>query len=160
MGSEENGCRGAEAFAKKHKKEFDEIDSTIVNMDTLTLTHHQFIFNKEGVFEFPPEISNLLAECCKELGYKYSVGPMPPIAGGTDSRGFVKYGLNSSSICGLNFKDYLHYYHTERDNIEIVNKKRRPLEDNGTCWKDRNIRGAMEIALNICLKYLEKKDNE
>ena len=85
---------------------------------------------------------------------------MPGIAGGTDAAGFVRGGLKSSSLIGLDYKDYLSYYHTDRDNISLLNKERKPWQDGGNSWKNRNIRGAMEMALQICIKYLELKDKE
>ena len=158
-GCEECGCKGAEQFAIKHAEEYNQIDTTAVNMDTLCESRYQAIFNKEGIKDFPKEITDLLIECCHDLGYKYTIGPCPPVAGGTDARGFMKYGLKASSLIGLNYKWYHHYYHTDRDDLDLVNKERRPLKDGGTNWKDFNVRGAMEMALKICLKYLEKKDN-
>jgi len=159
-GCEECGCKGAEQFALKHAEEYNNIDTTAVNMDTMAESRVQSIFNKEGLQDFPPEINDLLIDCCDDLGYKYSIGACPPVAGGTDARGFMKYGLRASSLIGLNYKWYHHWYHTDRDNLDLVNKERRPLEDGGTSWKDFNVRGAMEMALKICLKYLEKKDND
>lgn len=159
-GCEECGCKGAEQFAIKHAEEYNTIDTTAVNMDTMSESRVQGIFNKEGLQDFPPEINDILIESCNVLGYKYIIGPMPVIAGGTDARGFMKYGLRASSLIGLSYKWYHHWYHTDRDNLDLVNKERRPLEDGGTSWKDFNVRGAMEMALKICLKYLEKKDKE
>jgi hypothetical protein len=159
-GCEENGCRGAEQFALKHADEYNAIDTTVVNMDTMSESRIQGIFNKEGLQDFPPEINDILIECCNDLDYKYSIGPMSVVAGGTDARGFMKYGLRASSLIGLNNEWYHHWYHTDRDNLDLVNKERRPLEDGGTSWKNFNVRGAMEMALKICLKYLEKKDKE
>jgi putative aminopeptidase FrvX len=160
FGSEEPGCRGAEAFAQKHAEEYNKIDTTCVNFESLTETRHQGIFNKEGTLEFPKEIVNLLAQCCEELGYEPDVGPCPPIAGGTDARGLAKYGLKASSLIGLQYKWYLHYYHTDRDNMDMINKERRPLDDPGTSWKNFNVRGAMEMALKVALQYLQHKDKE
>ena len=129
-------------------------------MESLIETKHQGIFNKEGTLDFPADIVNLLAQCCEELGYKHDVSACPPISGGTDARGFAKYGLKASSLIGLKYQDYLHYYHTDRDNMDMINKERRPLSDVGTNWRNRNVRGAMEMALKICFKYLEHKDKE
>ena len=159
-GCEECGCRGAEQFAIKHDAEYNKIDTTAVNMDTLAESRYQMIFDKEGLADFPPEINDLLIECCNDLGYKYKIGHCPPVGGGTDARGFMKYGIRASSLIGIDYTWYHHYYHTDRDNLDLVNKERRPLTDGGSSWKDFNVRGAMEMALKICLKYLEKKDKE
>ncbi|MHA1439675.1 MAG: M28 family metallopeptidase [Promethearchaeota archaeon] len=162
VGSEELGLRGSEAFAKKHAEEYNKIDTTVVNMESLTESGYQGIFTKERTTrtDLSPEVYNLLVESCKDLGIKYKLEEMPGIAGGTDAAGFVRGGLKASSLIGLKYKDYLSYYHTDRDDISLINKERKPWDDQGTDWTNRNVRGAMEMALKICLKYLEKKDNE
>jgi Zn-dependent M28 family amino/carboxypeptidase len=159
-GCEENGCRGAEQFAIKHAEEYNKIDTTAIALESFTESRYQTIFNKEGLINMPPEIIDALAECCNDLGYEYKVIPCPPVGGGTDSRGFMKYGLRSACLMGMDFKWAQHWYHTDRDNLDLINKERRPLEDGGTSWKDFNVRGSMEMALKTCLKYIEIKDKE
>ncbi len=134
----------------------------MVNLESLTECAYQGIFTRENTTrtDLSPEVYNLLAECCKDLDIKYKLEEMPGIAGGTDGAGFVRGGLKSASLIGLKYKDYLSYYHTDRDNLQLLNKQRKPLTDDGTDWTNRNIRGAMEMALKICLKYLEKKDKQ
>ncbi len=162
VGCEELGLRGSEAFAKKHAAEYNKIDTTVVNMESLTETGFQMIYTRENTTrtDLTPEVYNLLVECCKELGYEYKLEEMPGIAGGTDAAGFVRGGLKASSLIGLKYTDYLSYYHSDRDNLALLNKQRKPLTDQGTDWTNRNIRGAMEMALKICFKYLEKKDKQ
>ncbi len=159
-GCEENGCRGAEQFAIKHAEEYNKIDTTAVNMDSMAEARFVGIFNKEGITDFPPEVCDLIVESCKDLGYKYHIGPCSPIGGGTDARGFMKYGLRSSSLIGMDYLWYHHWYHTERDNLDIINKERKPVKEEVTSWKDFNVRVGMEMALKVCLKYLEKKDKQ
>ena len=162
LGSEEIGLRGAKAFALKHAKEYNKIDTTVVNCDTLTESRYQKIFTRENTTrtDLSPEIYNLLIKCCEELNIKYVLKEMPGISGGTDAAGFIKGGLKASSLEGIVWGDYLSYYHTDRDNLDIINKKRKPCEDMGTKWNERNVRGAMENAVKIMLKYLELKDKE
>ncbi|MHA1150166.1 MAG: M20/M25/M40 family metallo-hydrolase [Promethearchaeota archaeon] len=162
VGSEEIGLRGSEAFAKKHAEEYNKIDTTVVNLESLTESKYQGIFTREQTTrtDLSPEVYNLLAECCKDLGIEYKLEEMPGIAGGTDAAGFVRGGLKSATLIGLKYKDYLFYYHTDRDHYNLINKERRPWEDEGTDYTNRNVRGAMEMALKICFKYLEKKDSE
>jgi hypothetical protein len=162
VGCEENGLRGSEAFAKKHASEYNKIDTTVVNMESLTQSRYQVIFKRENTTrtDLSPEVYNLLSECCKELRIMSGLIDMPGIAGGTDSAGFVRGGLKSACLVGLIFKDFLSYYHTDRDNLSLLNKERRPWNECGDNYSNRNIRGAMEMALQICLKYLEKKDIE
>ncbi len=162
VGCEEIGLRGSEAFGKRHAAEYNKIDTTVVNLESLTQSRYQVIFNRENTTRtnLSPEVYNLLSQCCKDLRIMHGITAMPGIAGGTDAAGFVRGGLKSATLIGLIFKDYLSYYHTDRDNMSLINKERRPWHDGGNHWTNRNIRGAMEMALQICLKYLEKKDAE
>ncbi|MHA1335805.1 MAG: M28 family metallopeptidase [Promethearchaeota archaeon] len=162
VGCEEIGLRGSEAFAKKHAEEYNKIDTTVVNFESLTESRYQGIFTKEKTTrtDLSPEVYNLLAKCCEELNIDYKLEEMPGIAGGTDAAGFVRGGLKASTLIGLKYKDYLSYYHTDRDHYNLINKERKPWEDEGTDYTNRNVRGAMEMALTIAMKYLELKDKE
>jgi len=161
-GSEEIGTRGAEAFAKRHAFDYNKIDTTCVNLESLTESRYQKIFTRENTtrINLSSDVYNLLAKCCEELGIEYQLIEMPAVAGGTDAAGFVRYGLKAASLEGIIWEDYLSYYHTDRDNLSMINKERRDCKDIGTSWNKRNIRCAMENALKICLKYLELKDKE
>jgi len=162
VGCEEIGLRGAYAFAVKHSQEYNKIDTTCVNLESLTESGYQGIFTRENTTrtDLSPEVYNLLEESCSDLGIECKLEEMPGIAGGTDAAGLVKGGLKASSLIGLKYKDYLSFYHTDRDHYRLINTERRPWSDQGTDYTNRNIRGAMEMALKICLKYLEKKDKE
>ncbi len=106
VGCEELGLRGSEAFAKRHAAEYNKIDTTVVNLESLTECAYQGIFTRENTTrtDLSPEVYNLLAECCKDLDIKYKLEEMPGIAGGTDGAGFVRGGLKSASLIGLKYK--------------------------------------------------------
>jgi len=74
MGSEEIGLRGALAFARAHAEEFNEIDTTVVNCDSLTESKSQTIFTRENTTrtDLSPEVYNLLAKSCEVLGIGYN----------------------------------------------------------------------------------------
>jgi Zn-dependent M28 family amino/carboxypeptidase len=162
VGCEEVGLRGAEAFANKHAKEYNNIDTTCVNIDSLTESRWQTILKREDTTrtDLSPEVYNLLAECCKDLGIKHQIIKLSAFGGGTDAVGLIRGGLKAASLMGMSIQDYLYYYHTSRDDLNLLNKERRPCDDIGDSWKNRNVRCAMENALKICLKYLEKIDKK
>ena len=163
FGCEEVGSKGSLAFAQKHYKEYNKIDTSCIAMDTLGDSELINIFSNEGStrVKYHPEVYNLLDECSNELNINHNIGAQPWISGGTDGSGLVKGGLTkTAAFVGLKYSDYLYYYHTDRDNLDLVNKKRRPCNDHGTSWKDRNYRCAMENAVKICIRYIRKKDSE
>lgn len=162
VGCEEAGMRGSEAFAAKHAGDYNTIDTTCVNFESIADSSMVRIYTKEDTTgtNLSPEVYNLLDQCATELGINHALEEQPGVSGGTDAAGLVWGGLKASSLCGLRYQDYLAYQHTEKDSFDLVNKERRPWNDNGTNWKNRNIRGAMEQSLCIALRYLEKKDAE
>jgi len=162
VGCEEAGMRGSEAFAAQHAAEYNTIDTTCVNFESIADSSLVRIFTKEQTTgtDLSQEVYNLLDQCATELGINHALEEQPGVSGGTDAAGLVWGGLKASSLCGLRYQDYLAYQHTDKDNLDLVNKERRPWGDNGTNWQNRNIRGAMEQSLCIAIRYLEKKDAE
>lgn len=159
---EELGLQGSEFFGRTHAEEYNKIDTTCVNLESLQESRYQRIYTKENTTRtiLSPEVYNLLAKCSEDLGIETHLKGMPGIAGGTDGAGLVRGGLKATSIEGINYKDYMYWYHSSDDNINIINKTRKPANDIGTNWKERNSRCAMENALKTMLLYLIRKDQE
>lgn len=162
FGSEEAGCRGSEFFASQRADEWNKIDTTCINMESLVESRYQRVYVRENTTntDLSPEAYNLAAKCSEELGIETHLRGMPGIAGGTDAAGLVKGGLKATSIEGINYKDYMFWYHTPLDNMDMINEKRKPCSDIGSNYKTRNIRCAMENALKTILLYMIRKDQE
>lgn len=161
VGCEEAGLRGSEAFARKHSAEYNKIDTTCVNLESITDSKALHFFTKEDTTrtKLDLKIVNDLAKTSKEMKINYKVLTMPSLSGGTDAAGFEKGGLRATSIEGIIWEDYLMYYHSDRDTIDIINKERRSCDDYGTKWNNRNIRCALENALKVSLGYLRLIEN-
>jgi len=162
FGCEEIGSKGAEAFGLQHSKDYNNVDTTCICFDTIEDAELINIFSRENStrIDYDPKIYNLLAECAKELDINHHVGEQPGISGGTDGSGCVRGGLKTAAMVALKFGDYFYYYHTDRDNLSMINKERRPRDDYGTGIHDKNVRVAMENALRMSMLYLEKKEKE
>jgi putative aminopeptidase FrvX len=109
-GSEEAGDRGAEAFGYAHSGEYNQIDSTVVNLESITDSYLQKIVAEEKTTrtKCDPAISDLLAQCAEELSIRAQKQVLPAIAGGTDCAGFAKGGLRVSGLEGIRYNTYLH----------------------------------------------------
>ncbi|MDD1776726.1 MAG: M28 family metallopeptidase, partial [Candidatus Helarchaeota archaeon] len=162
VGCEEIGCRGSGSFAKTHAAEYNQIDTTCIAMDTMGDPELLRILKRESSTrtDFDPPTFNLLADCAKELHLNYKILDQPWVSGGTDASGIAKGGLRGAAMIGLYFGHYLYYYHSDRDDISIINKERRSCTEYGTDWYNRNMRCAFENALKVCVRYLQKKDIE
>jgi Peptidase family M28 len=162
VGSEEAGLRGSEAFAKKHSEEYNKIDTTCVNFESLSESKVQTIYTHEATTktDMTKEVYELVSLASEKAGVPFRLGEMPSIAGGTDATGLIRGGLRATTIEGLRYKDYLSYYHTSRDNMTNINKERKKWTDIGPNWHNRNVRAAMEMAVLTMMKYIELKDKE
>ena len=88
---------------------------------------------------------------------------MPGIAGGSDAAGLTRGGLRASNIEGYDYIDYLNWYHTDRDTIDLLDSPdipRRPAEDLGHNQETRNRRIALERALKILVGYIKLVDSK
>jgi hypothetical protein len=161
-GAEEAGDRGAEAFSKLHAPEYNKIDTMVVNLESLTDSALQKIVVEEKTTrtKCDPRIYKLLGKAAEEMGIVYQFQALPEIAGGTDCAGFAKGGLAVSGLEGIRYSDYLQWYHSDRDNLDLINQDVRPDEDNGNDYKTLNVRGSMTNALKICAKYIDLCINE
>ncbi len=86
VGCEELGDRGSWAFGLRHAAEYNKIDTTCVNMESISDSSMLTIFNEEKTTgtKLTPEVYTLLARCAEELGINHNINHMPGVAGGTD----------------------------------------------------------------------------
>jgi len=161
FGSEEAGLVGAYEFSKTHSSEYNKINTMCVNMDSIMNSKVLNFYTREDTTrtDLDKEIANDLANIAKEQNINYLVTTMPSFGGGTDAAGLAMGGLRASSIECIPREDYMYFYHTTRDNMKIINKKRRACNDHGTKWNNRNVRCAFENALKVCIGYLKLVDN-
>ncbi len=160
-GCEEAGLKGSQAFAERHAEEYNKIETLGVNFETIANSKEVKIYTREDTIrqELDKEIAYDLAACAEKLNLNYKITTMPFISGAIDSAGLMRGGIRASSLEGFHYEDYCWNYHSTRDNLDMVNKKRRPNEDCGTRWNNRNVRGAMENALKISLEYIKLINN-
>jgi len=93
------------------------------------------------------------------VNVNYILKDQPWATGGSDASGLIKHGLKAGSIVNLNWANYLYYYHTDRDDMGLINKERRPCNEPGK-FPNANTRCAFENCLKVCVRYLDKKDKE
>lgn len=146
-GSEEGGDRGAEAFARRHAEEYKKIPTDVFNLESLKDPDSLKIITKELTTRTicTKEIYELIMESAIELNILAKFQDLPEISGGTDCHGFIKGGLRCSGIEGIKYEDYLSWYHTERDDIPLL---------------DKETEATMCNTFQICMKYLEKLDKK
>lgn len=136
-GSEEIGLRGAKDFCKKHGKEFSDVETVLVAIDTVHDFDFMSVYNKDmsGVVKNDAEASKLLKEGGKIAGYDLPYK--------TVSLGATDAAAVSSSGCGIKATSFAamdpspaRYYHTRLDSHDNLDMK------------------TLEAGLDICLETL------
>ncbi len=118
-GSEEAGLRGAKAWCKAHKGEFDDVPTFIFSYDTIHDPKYLMVNYRDlnGTVKADKDVSDLFYEAAQDLNIQISKGMVPPMGGATDSAAFAQAGFRATGITGLNHK-LESYYHTRKDSFD------------------------------------------
>lgn len=141
-GSEEAGIRGAKAFAKRHQKEFTDIETVVITMDTMREIDQLQIYTQgcTGTVKDSEAVGDLLYEAGKANHVNMKRADIYP--GAVDAEGFSKYGIKACGFCGVDHNPQT-YYHTRKDTWTNINEE------------------CINLSLDICLEsarlYDEKK---
>lgn len=123
-GSEEVGLRGAKDFVKKHAKEFSDVETVFIALDTIRDFDHMAVYNKDmsGVVKNNPEACNLIKKAAETEGYDLPYR--------TVSLGATDAAAVSKSKCGIKAASFAamdpapaRYYHTRLDTHENLDLK-------------------------------------
>lgn len=142
-GSEEIGLRGSKYFAEKHGKEFSDVETVFVALDTLRDFDFMAIYNKDmtGTVKNDPEACNLVKAGAKLAGYDV---PYKTVSlGATDAAAISKSksGIKATSFAAMDPAP-ARYYHTRLDTHENLDFK--------------TIEACLDICLNTLFLYDEK----
>lgn len=116
-GSEEVGLRGAKAFAKAHKEEYQDVPTIVVALDTFRDLEDMAIYDRDlsGTLRHDWQVKHLLKNaalnCGKDLKFE-SV-----YVGGSDAAAFTRQGYKATTLAAMNPDPPL-YYHTRGDTVE------------------------------------------
>ena len=140
--AEEEGLRGAYAYAKKHKSELQSIPTSMYNIDCPYFLENLFFLTTD--INGSVKLSDDLAEKCRRtaenLGYKTEVKPIEFLTGGTDAAELAKIGVAATTMLAMPWgnSERASYYHTPEDTIDHVEKE--------------VVRAGLEIFFNVIFK--------
>lgn len=126
-GSEEAGLRGAKAFAKAHKAEFDAdaekgIETIFFGLDTVRDYDFMGVYNKDmtGTVKNDAEVSKLIKEGALLAGYDV---PYKTVTfGSSDAAAITKGGLKGACFAAMDPAP-ARYYHTRLDTADNLDLK-------------------------------------
>lgn len=140
-GSEEAGLRGAVAYAKRHQKELQEIETVVIAMDTMREIEQLQIYTQgcTGTQKNSNAVGELVYEAGVNCGIEMKETDIYP--GAVDAEGFSRYGIEAVGFCGVNH-DPKTYYHTRLDTPDNISEE------------------CINLSLDICLEAAELYDQK
>jgi putative aminopeptidase FrvX len=121
-GSEEAGLRGSKAWCRAHQKDYQDVPTYIVCMDTIHSPEHLMVNEKDlnGMVALDADLTDAFMRAAIEVGVPCRKGRIPLMGGATDGAGFAQGGFRSASVTGMSHR-LENYYHTRRDLPDSLN---------------------------------------
>ncbi len=125
--AEEEGLRGAYAYAQKHINEFETLPTFLFNIDCPYYLDDLFFLTTD--INGSVKLSDDLAEKCRviseRLGYKAVTKPIEFLTGGTDAAELAKAGVHATTMLAMPWGNSSRapVYHTPDDTIDHVEKE-------------------------------------
>jgi len=125
--AEEEGLRGARAYAKNHEDEFRNIKTYMLNMDCLYDENELFFLTSDlnNFVKLDEKFANELVDIGHQLNIKTKTQPLAFLTGGTDAAELAKKGVSATTIIGMPWTNSSrsNVYHTPNDTLDKVSDK-------------------------------------
>ncbi len=114
-GSEEAGLRGAKSYVRRHKYQWQDVETAVITLDTIRDLPHLRILRRDqnGLVPHDPRVCRLLQVAGRRCGLQ--IGFVNTFLGATDAAAFSKAGIPSAALCAMDPHPAA-YYHNRRDN--------------------------------------------
>lgn len=122
--AEEEGLRGARAFAKKHHEHFKKTKTYLLNMDCL-YDEKELFFLTSDLNDFVPldeALAHELVQHAHRLGIHVKTQRQAFLTGGTDAAELAKKGVHATTLIGMPWTNSSrsNVYHTPHDTLDHV----------------------------------------
>lgn len=142
--AEEEGLRGARAFAHKHQEHFKNIPTTLLNVDCPYYLKDLFFLTSDinGSVQLSQELAQDLVDIALEKGYPAKHQPIAFLTGGTDAGELAKVGVKATTLMAMpwNNNERASVYHTPNDTVDSIEVP------------------AVEATIDIFLSYIQSID--
>ncbi len=144
--AEEEGLRGARAFARKHRQALNSHPTALINFECLYDEKALFWLTSDinGTVKLDQTLAKTLKALASEEDIRTELKPIAFLTGGTDAAELAKIGVSATTLFGMVWSNTNRssVYHTMRDRPEFVSKR------------------AVEHAFTIGKRFAEKRDSQ
>lgn len=124
---EEEGLRGARAFAKAHQEQFKQVPTYGLNMDCLYDEKELFYLTSDlnDFVKLDQELANDLVKITERFGVKAKTQKQAFLTGGTDAAELAKKGVKVTTAIGMPWTNdsRSNVYHTMNDTLDKISPK-------------------------------------
>lgn len=122
--AEEEGLRGARAYAKKHHEELNKLPTVLLNTDCPYTLKDLFFLTSDinCTVNLDEELALELEAIAKKKGYPATHKPIEFLTGGTDAGELGKKGIKATTLMAMPWSntDRANVYHTPNDTIDSI----------------------------------------
>ncbi len=122
--AEEEGLRGARAYAKAHARDFERYPTYLLNADCLYDEKDLFFLTSDinNTVKLSDTLAQELADIAKSLGLPSKTQPLSFLTGGTDAAELAKKGVKATTAIGMPWTNAARnaVYHTPEDTLDKV----------------------------------------
>ncbi len=144
--AEEEGLRGARAYAKKHEVDFRKTPTYLLNSDCLYFLKNLFFLTSDinCSVALNTELAEELVTIAKKKSYPATHKPIAFLTGGTDAGELAKKGVTATTIMAMPWsnQERSNVYHTPNDIIDNIEKS------------------VIDASIDIIITYIEEKDHK
>lgn len=124
--AEEEGLRGAYAFAKKNEEMLKSMPTYLYNIDCPYILKDMFFLTSDinGSVKMSEAFANECSASASKLGYETKVKPIAFLTGGTDAGELAKMGVEATTMMAMPWDntERAAVYHTPNDTIDAVER--------------------------------------
>jgi aminopeptidase YwaD len=125
--AEEEGLRGAFAFAKQNKAMLESVPTYLFNIDCPYDLKDMFFLTSDinGSVQLSEEFASICTASCEKLGYPSNSKPIEFLTGGTDAGELAKVGVMATTMMAMPWGNNARaaVYHTPMDTVDAVDTK-------------------------------------
>jgi Zn-dependent M28 family amino/carboxypeptidase len=122
--AEEEGLRGAHAFARANEELLRSVPTYLYNIDCPYYLKDMFFLTSDinGSVVLSEQFAQSCAQSARKLGYDAKYKPIAFLTGGTDAGELAKYGVHATTMMAMPWdnSERASVYHTPNDTVDQV----------------------------------------